>query len=70
MGKLIVLGVLVANLSGCSALAEVIYDVSQDSAMNRCDAMASAGERADCRRRNGKTYDDYRSERDKARDAK
>jgi hypothetical protein len=54
---------LSGNLYGCSSY---IFDLAQDSALQRCDQYATTAEKSECRRANGKSYDDYRIDREKA----
>jgi len=62
MHKLLSLLLILPALGGC---AEFLYDIGQDSAMRRCESLASATERADCRRRSSQPYDQYQKDREK-----
>ena len=67
MQKLLSLLLIVPALGGC---AELVYDIGQDSAMQRCETLASSTERADCRRRSSQPYDQDQKDREKLKDPK
>ena len=64
-GKVAVCAFLLGGLGGCSTAT--LYDVIATNFGPNCDAITSASERADCRRKSDVSYEDYKQQREKAK---